>query len=1539
MSKCKITGKVLVIQFGKEETQIVRMSSGADVFSVAVPTPQGAVEDGMLRDPNAVRDMLKSALKMRELKGVRQAVFSLCTSQVITETVTTPDLPEAKLEKLLQANMDMYFPVDMHDYQVVWQVVGPKTSDSGLKELTVQLWAVPNALTQRYYTVANACGLSVAAIDYCGHSVATAVGASFSAVAKGNRKKGRNAEATIGQKRKAAKAAAAEAAGEPYTPDTQLHISLERDLLGMTFVQQGRVVMQRFIRCGADPTYQFGELAMIVEYYRSMEYGRDSEISAFLSGAYASSKNMNDELEEALGMPIALFSDGYSPRLVLCIGAARTTMDFGTPSLNKPGKARREVRSQLWQYALVLAGGAALVLVVLFTLSSQLVWSANTRSLESSLQTLTVQAQQYAGFEDNYSEYASKYASYSADWDTVFSSLQTYNDNLVLALQELEEILPENTSVTNLQIAPDGLNVSFACETKEEAAFLIMALRKLQYADLAAISNLGGGGGGAAESYGSGESEAPPSEGSYDPEKDGQVTVTFSLSARSGNENSAVADLIASELTEDELMDLVSDLTPEQLTLLEQVYGKTPETTYTTLAALKGNTELAITFDHRENALRQMFNTNPFAVNRFVNLLEEDFYRSESILWKYILSDLLQLEEEGKLSSGATDDPIVLREYMGLLLDILTKDDDTLTATEALLCSEAKEEGQAASVSELTYVHYLEVELGLREAEAFPYLNIDAVFTDLLAGGFNTGDTALDARLNGLISDETWALLASMNSNEKMSEMVSDYLTTGTSGEPVVDEIINKYLTEGTTGSTVLDDRIGSYLGSGDMDGQIAELFDKYLTEGTTGSAVMDARVEQYLTDGTTGNAALDARIEAYIKGGQMDKTVTGLFDKYINEGTTGNTSLDAKIDSYISEGTTGSKKLDDIINSYISSGSLNTQLQQMLEKYLKDGTTGNAKLDEVVNRYLTTGTTGNTRLDTLFNELMPEEDPFGGLTDAQIAELFGKYFTTGTTNNETLDGLLNAYFTDGTSGNEKVDSAINSYITSGKADAQMTALVDKYLASGTTGNLLFDNLIDGYFTTGTTGNAALDALIEKHINDGKADSKINELISKYIESGTTGIKAIDKLLNKYVTDGTTGNTKLDGMIGALMPDPGDDPLGDLSQEQIGDLFDKYFSDGTTGNSTIDTLIDKYLASGSTGNDKIDQMITDYISNVDLEEQMTDLLNKYLTEGTTDRAVLDKLIDDYITTGTTGNKYLDDTIEDTLLTSEKVKDTVAHMVDSYLAKGTTGNKTVDKLIEDYLLKGTTGNENLDRIIEDYLEESTDDFKDKIEDMFTDYLTEGSTGYPVFDELIDNYIASGTTGNDFMDKILKEYMNEKMAEIFNKYLKEGTTGNAAFDSLIDKYLTSGTTGNAGLDKLITEYMGSDAVKAMLKELLNKYMKDGTTGNASLDKLIFKYLLTGTTGNAALDKLIADMIGSGGSTGSNPGGTNGDTNWDDILNGIFGNGGTGTGGTPTGPVDTRITLTVALAYNDELKNAELDRKGLDYTDKVDELEVEE
>ena len=62
----------------------------------------GAVGDGIIQNPEVVRAMLKSALQEPEFKGCRRVVFSLCTSQVITEVVTVPNLAEKRLEKLIQ---------------------------------------------------------------------------------------------------------------------------------------------------------------------------------------------------------------------------------------------------------------------------------------------------------------------------------------------------------------------------------------------------------------------------------------------------------------------------------------------------------------------------------------------------------------------------------------------------------------------------------------------------------------------------------------------------------------------------------------------------------------------------------------------------------------------------------------------------------------------------------------------------------------------------------------------------------------------------------------------------------------------------------------------------------------------------------------------------------------------------------------------------------------------------------------------------------------------------------------------------------------------------------------------------------------------------------------------------------------------------------------------------------------------------------------------------------------------------------------------
>lgn len=689
MSKKLINGKILSIQLGREETRIVLVGKNSEILhGITVPTPAGAVEDGMIHDQEAISAMLKEALETPEFKGVRQAVFSLCTSQVILETATTPDLPKAKLEKLIQANADMYFPVDIQDYRLVWEVVDVRKNDSGAKEAAVQLWAVPNEMLRGYYQAANACGLSVAAIDYCGHSAATAVGATFARPAKPPKAKAPkapkdpevpqepkpkkkidwNAEITFGRKKKVEpEVSQNEEAGPREIPGTDMHILMDKELLGLTFVQKGQVVYQRFYRCGSDPTYQFGELAMMVEYFQNQEIGRGSEIRGYVSGPGSMDPEMVELLSGMVGIPLEIFQSGMDQCWLLCAGAARTTLEFGNPDFNKAVRVRRTINTDLWQYAAILASGAALVAVVLMLLNSRLGWNAEISQLENTRDLLQIQSAQVNGFKENYDNYETEYAAYDRDWDALFNSLHTYNDNLVFVLEELENVMPANTSVTDIIIDSDSVMISFACDDKEEAAYLIMSLRDMEYVDVNTISNLIGGGKGAATDYGTPIEEVmPPTEGGTLEKLD-----TYYYSPY---------------------------VTVAEMNAMMETYGIVPghKTEHPTLAAFLNRHPL--TAEERVAVVKAIIDTNPYAAKKVV---EEAGY-----------SSLVTEKTELSTLDFAVDQ---YREKLNT---------DNLEKAEALLTGE--------EYLNATYIHYLEASIGLwGQVDSFenycPYVNAEKV--------------------------------------------------------------------------------------------------------------------------------------------------------------------------------------------------------------------------------------------------------------------------------------------------------------------------------------------------------------------------------------------------------------------------------------------------------------------------------------------------------------------------------------------------------------------------------------------------------------------------------------------------------------------------------------------------------------------------------------------------------------------------------------------------------------------------------------------
>lgn len=465
MSMQRLSGRALVVQITEREIRIAQMTLGSDVISerVILPTPPNAVEDGQLVGLDALRDAMEPVLRQGLFRRCRKVVFSLCSTQVISESVTVPAVKkQQRLGQMLLANMDEYFPIDPGEYQLSWESVGVEAREDA-RLLRVQLWAVPRAMLQRYYALANSMGLSVAAVDFCGHSHATAVDADFALP-------------------KHAKSSA----------DTDdgvcLYINAESELLLLTFVHNGQVKLQRLLQRGYSQQDDLNEAGIVLDYFSAMP-GRARLTSAVLSGGQAKEAGLAPALASLLNVPVEMAETDYGAQWLLCQGAALTALDFGDPELNHITGARAPI-NRAWQYGLVFLGGAALTASVLLLLTSKLSWSTELDGLRAQQDRLTALAQQNAGCAENYHNYSSMYDAYSADWDTVFDSVRTYNDNLELVLGELEAKLPKKSTVTALSTTELCLAAQVAFQSKEDAAYFLVALRDVPFMTLNTVSSL-----------------------------------------------------------------------------------------------------------------------------------------------------------------------------------------------------------------------------------------------------------------------------------------------------------------------------------------------------------------------------------------------------------------------------------------------------------------------------------------------------------------------------------------------------------------------------------------------------------------------------------------------------------------------------------------------------------------------------------------------------------------------------------------------------------------------------------------------------------------------------------------------------------------------------------------------------------------------------------------------------------------------------------------------------------------------------------------
>lgn len=166
-----MNNRVLSIEIGNSFTKICEIDykvKKPKVYKVlTVETPEGVVVDGMLQPTQEYADHLVSALGTNGIR-TKRVIFTISSTRVASREVQIPNVKANKIEALVKTNANDYFPVDLTQYEIGHYLAGGLTEEGKLRVMAL---AVPKALLNSYYQLAQMCGWEVECFDYSSNSL------------------------------------------------------------------------------------------------------------------------------------------------------------------------------------------------------------------------------------------------------------------------------------------------------------------------------------------------------------------------------------------------------------------------------------------------------------------------------------------------------------------------------------------------------------------------------------------------------------------------------------------------------------------------------------------------------------------------------------------------------------------------------------------------------------------------------------------------------------------------------------------------------------------------------------------------------------------------------------------------------------------------------------------------------------------------------------------------------------------------------------------------------------------------------------------------------------------------------------------------------------------------------------------------------------------------------------------------------------------------------------------------------------------------
>lgn len=488
-----MAGKVISIEIGYSLTRVCEVDYKAKSHRVyrrfTMPTPQGVINDGMLKASPEYIEAFKKELAGSKMTA-KQVMFTIASGKIASREVMVPLVKENRIADVVVANASEYFPVDLSQYELAYNILGVVGEEKGSQQYKLLVMAAPQTLLEGYYELAKALNLELAAIDYAGNSIF-------------------------------------QVAKDKAAHETCLVVKIdERSTLVMA-VQNSMLTFTRNVAYGVEDAIQTimdstrwantdtvvdamdamslnnctvfpeiiealeplaGGISRVVDYYASHNTNAPIE-KIYITGIGADIKGMVDFLSKEIGYAVeplrqvegwnleksfrTQFYGGY----VACVGAAAAPLGFKKDEKKSKKKAKEGTASESkggFNGApiayLVLAAGI-IAGVALFAVSYLRLLEAQRQNMELKARNSSLEA-----IIPIYNEYVATQASYNLV-QTMYSVTENRNEELVEFLEELEDKLPADVHVVSFTSNLDGVAINMNVSTKSEAAVAIEQLR------------------------------------------------------------------------------------------------------------------------------------------------------------------------------------------------------------------------------------------------------------------------------------------------------------------------------------------------------------------------------------------------------------------------------------------------------------------------------------------------------------------------------------------------------------------------------------------------------------------------------------------------------------------------------------------------------------------------------------------------------------------------------------------------------------------------------------------------------------------------------------------------------------------------------------------------------------------------------------------------------------------------------------------------------------------------------------------------------